>query len=601
MRLALAFFFVGSILLAQVPPVDSRNTEIPNTDTHFIPKAFWRHASHGTLAEWETRKKSLRGQILSAGGMDPMFPKTPLNAQVFGKVDREGYSIEKVLLETMPGYFVGGNLYRPRGKGGKFPGVLRTHGHWVHGRLENTELCSNPGFGISMARQGYVVFAWDMVGWNDTKQTIHEFGGNREYLWGFTPLGLQLWNSTRALDFLTSLPDVDPERVGMTGASGGGSQTFILSAVDDRVKVTAPVNMVSAIMQGGSPCENAPNLRLDTYNVEIAALTAPRPMILVSSPWDQSRNTMHEEAVVTRGIYSLYDKEPNLDAVQIEAQHNYNRLSREAVYRFFGHFLLPMPGNIMLREKPFVAENDEDMLALAGRKLPPNALDYEGIFREWRDISRKQTEETRDLDVLQQRLIYALGADTAPRVLHEIEGDRMQLTRYNRRDRVAGLWHAGKGMPLLVVNPEGAAAAWKTAPVLSAIAAGRPVIAIDAFQTGSAVAVRDRSHRYFLTFNKSDDANRVQDILTTLAYLRSEGHAKVELKGTGKAGIWTLFAAAVSPGDLALDADTVGFKGTDDDFLNKFFVPVIQRAGGLDAAMRITAKYRSPVGRAAGQ
>jgi len=593
-RALLVCGFLAHIATAQVPPTDARNTEIPNTDTHFTPKAFWRHASHGTLAEWEARKKYLKGQILSAAGMDPMFPKIPPNAQVFGKLERDGYSIEKVLLETMPGYYLGGSLYRPRGKGGKFPGVLRAHGHWVHGRLENTELCSNPGFGISMARQGYVVFAWDMVGWNDTKQTVHEFGGPREYLWGFTPLGLQLWNSTRALDFLSSLPDVDHERIGMTGASGGGSQTFLLGAVDDRVKVTAPVNMVSAIMQGGSPCENAPNLRLDTYNVELAALTAPRPSIIVSSPWDQSRNSLHEESVAIRGIYSLYGQSPRLDAVQVEAQHNYNRSSREAVYRFFGRFLLPTPGDIMLSEQAFVVDKDEDMLALAGRKLPPNALDYEGIFRQWREISRRQTEETQDLSVLRQRLAYALGADPSPRVQFQIADDQIQLTRYNRLDRVAGLWHKGTGTPLLVVHPEGSAAAWKSKPVQAAIAAGRPVMAIDAFQTGSAVAVRDRSHRYFLTFNKSDDANRVQDILTALAFLRSQGSAKAELKGTGSAGIWSLFAAAVAPGDLVLDAETSGFSGSDEDYLKKFFVPVIQRAGGLDAAMRITAKFRTP-------
>jgi dienelactone hydrolase len=233
---------------------------------------------------------------------------------------------------------------------------LRAHGHWIHGRLEDAELCSNPGFGISMARQGYIVFAYDMVGYNDTRQTPHEFGTPQEYLWGFGPLGLQLWDSTRALDFLQSLPDVDPDQIGMTGASGGGTQTFLLSAVDDRVKVCAPVNMVSAIMQGGSACENAPNLRNDTYNVEIAAMMAPRPMILVSSQWDQSRNTMTEESVVIRGIYSLFARRENLEAVQIEAQHNYNRASREAVYRFFGEHFGKTPAEIMTSEQPFTAE-----------------------------------------------------------------------------------------------------------------------------------------------------------------------------------------------------------------------------------------------------
>ena len=92
-----------------------------------------------------------------------------------------------------------------------------------------------------------------MVGYTDTTQTPHVFGGPREELWSFGPLGLQLWNSIRVIDFLQSLPDVDPDRIAATGASGGGTQTFLLTAVDDRVKVSAPVNMISAIMQGGSP------------------------------------------------------------------------------------------------------------------------------------------------------------------------------------------------------------------------------------------------------------------------------------------------------------------------------------------------------------
>ncbi|MEO8025949.1 MAG: acetylxylan esterase, partial [Bryobacteraceae bacterium] len=302
---------LSGLTFAQVPPTDSRNTEIPDTDTHFVPKAFWRHASHGTLSQWEQRKKFLRGQGLSAAGLDPMPEKTPLHPQIFGRLERDGYTVEKVLLETMPGFFLGGNLYRPSGRASKFPAILYAHGHFKQGRLENTvpsspgytHLASTPGFGINMARMGFVVFAWDMVGWNDTKQTPHEFGGPNENLWSFTPMALQLWNSTRALDFVESLPDVDASRIGMTGASGGGSQTFFLTAIDDRIKASAPVNMVSAIMQGGSPCENAPNLRFETYNVEIAAIMAPRPMLIVSSPWDQSRNTGGEEYVVIRGIY----------------------------------------------------------------------------------------------------------------------------------------------------------------------------------------------------------------------------------------------------------------------------------------------------------
>ena len=145
-----------------------------------------------------------------------------------------------------------------------------------------------------------------MVGFNDTVQTPHSFRGWEEDLWSFNPMGLQLWNSIRAVDYLQSLPGVEARRIAVTGASGGGTQTFLLAAVDDRVGYAAPVNMVSAYMQGGDPCEEAPGLRLDTFNVEIAAMMAPRPMLLVSSTRDWTRHTPVEEFPEIRRIYELY-------------------------------------------------------------------------------------------------------------------------------------------------------------------------------------------------------------------------------------------------------------------------------------------------------
>jgi hypothetical protein len=363
--------------------------------------------------------------------------------------------------------------------------------------------------------------------------------------------------------------------------------------VDDRIKVAAPVNMVSSVMQGGSPCENAPNLRIDTYNVEITALAAPRPMLLVASPWDQSRNTPSEIYVPTRGIYYLYGKTHNVEAVEIEAQHNYNRESREAVYRFFGKHLLNETDPTKFQERPMTIEKPADMLVLNGRKLPENARTYEQIFEFWREMAVSQSEQTRDLTMLRKRLALSLSAELPVRLLTENTGqDGIVIGRADRRDRIAGEWHPGSGSPLLFVHSDGAAAARTNREVQAALAAKRPVLLIDAFQTGRAVAMRDRSGRYFLTFNKSDDANRVQDILTSLAFLRRLSKERIELRGTEKAGVWCLFAAAVSNADLILKVDLGGFTGKDEDFLRSFFVPGIQRAGGLDAAHRLTARMR---------
>ncbi|HEY2012789.1 MAG TPA: hypothetical protein VGH38_04775, partial [Bryobacteraceae bacterium] len=152
---------------AQIPAQDARNLNLPNTDFHFQAKTY------RTLAEWQAHKEHLRKQILSAAGLLPLFPKSDLHPQVFGRIENGDYSIEKVLLETLPGYYLGGNLYRPLKPAppGGFPAVLSPHGHWNYGRLEHTTLASVPARAINLARQGYVVFAYDMVGYNDTIQT----------------------------------------------------------------------------------------------------------------------------------------------------------------------------------------------------------------------------------------------------------------------------------------------------------------------------------------------------------------------------------------------------------------------------------------------
>ena len=200
---------------AQIPAQDERNTNIPNTDTHFVPKTY------KTLAEWEARKQALRTQILSAAGLLPAFPKNDLHPQIFGRIKNRDCSIEKVLLETLPGYYLAGNLYRPLkpAPAGGFPAIISPHGHWTYGRLENTDIASVPARAMNLARQGYVVFSYDMVGYDDTIQTPHDFGDKPvEELWAFGPFGLQLWNSIRAIDFLEKLPDVNPQMIGATGA-----------------------------------------------------------------------------------------------------------------------------------------------------------------------------------------------------------------------------------------------------------------------------------------------------------------------------------------------------------------------------------------------
>jgi dienelactone hydrolase len=557
---------------ASIPATDSRNTNVPNTDTHFTMPVYH------SRAEWEARASALREQILFAAGLMPMPEKNPLNAQVFGRIDKNGYSVEKVLLETMPGYYVGGNLYQPRGKSGPFPAIVTPHGHWAYGRLENSINCSAPGRCINLARQGYVVFSWDMVGYNDTLQTSHAFGGPREQLWGFGPLGLQLWNAIRAVDFISSLPDVDPQRIAATGESGGATQTFLLQAIDRRIRWSSPVNMISAIMQGGSPCENAPGLRVGTNNMEIGALMAPRPMLMVAATGDWTKDTPRQEYPALQSIYKLFDAEPQLEMVQFDAPHNYNKDSREAVYKFFAKRMLNAdPQSKDFAEKGFTPEKPADLLALHNRTLPANALTYDQLVTQWIAEAHKQNDSA---PVRAERLKLALHSEWPAKVLEERNGEKIVLSREGVGDRVAGIWIAGEKPVTIVVHPGGAAAGRFLAE------RGRSTLLLTAFQTGDSVAPRDRSHQHFLTFNKTDDAERVQDILTAMAWTKQD---HVRLVCEGNAALWCTLAAAVAPIKVELHANAIDFNGRDEEFIQRCFIPGIQRAGGWRAALKLTA------------
>ena len=552
-------FVVWMMLSMAIPQQDSRDVDTAGTNTHFAPP------SVSTREAWDKRKIVLRKQILSAAGLYPIPNRTPLNPRVFGRVVNRDCTIEKVLLETMPGYYLGGNLYRPLRNSGRGPAVLIPHGHWVYGRLENQPLYSGPALGINLARQGYVVFEWDMVGFNDTIQTPHAFGNPAEQLWSFGPFGLQLWNSMRALDFVAALDDVDPMRIGMTGASGGATQTIMLAAVDDRIRAAAPVNMVSLIMQGGDFCENAPGLRLGTNNVEIAALFAPKPMLLVSATGDWTRNTPLEEYPAIRRIYKLYGKEDNVETLQLDAPHNFNKENREAVYRFFGKQLLHDPDAAKFSEKGIQAEMLQNMLVLAGRGLPDGALSYEQVFKAWRKMTFPETDA-------RERLRLAMAVEWPEQVVSESDGPRVVLSRAGVGDRVEGNFRDGKGTPLLIVGSYS-----------GRVAPGQPVLSIQS--TVPAAAAPSIPH--FLTFHRSDDARRAQDVLTALAWLHQRQGGTIDVAVIAPKAVYAGFAAAVSPIPVHVVGGLENFGGTDEDFLQSFDVPGIQRAGGVAAARQL--------------
>lgn len=615
---ALTLFAVSLFPQAMTqPPPDSRAV-IRHVDMKYTMPEF------RTKEEWSARKESLRRQILVAAGLWPAPFKCPLNAQAFGRLERKGYSIEKVYFESYPGFFVTGNLYRPLGKSGPFPAVLSPHGHWAYGRLQNSELCSVPARCITLARQGFVVFSYDMVGYLDSRQVDHRIRGEREALWGFGSLGLHLWNSIRSVDFLESLEDVDRQRIACTGASGGGTQTFLLTAVDDRIATSAPVNMISAHMQGGDVCENAPNLRIDTNNMEIAAMMAPRPMLMVSATGDWTKDTLEIEFPAIRKIYRLLGVEDRLSAVQVRAEHNYNKESREHVYRWLARW---MQGKVLggaQLEKDIKVEFPPDLLVFYGRSLPDNAKSQSQLVEDYIRSAAAVIESLKPVDAetwgkfrdaLGPALRYSLMAEYPAAGEVEAEVPKLSnsaqwktgkffLTRSGKADRVpVTMWLPGANATyrqgILLVHPRGSQAfEAEGAPgalVSGLLKKGSTVLAPDLFNTGSASWQRAAEYAFFTGYNRTDDANRVQDVLTSLAYLRSQsGSLPIKVVGFEKAGLWCLLARSLADDDAAFALDAGRFDSTSDAaFLRQLNIPGIRRAGDLRSAAILNV--RSPL------
>lgn len=593
---------------AEIPARDSRNVRVHHTDEHYTFGEY-------TRSQWEDRAEFLRQQILFSSGLLPLPRKEPLNPLTGPEIVHEDYSVTSVLLETYPGYFLGGNLYRPVGRQGPFPAMVSPHGHWRYGRFENSELNSVPARAISFARQGYVAFAYDMVGWNDTMQAPHGFAGPREELWLFGTLGLQLWNSIRVVDYLVSLPDVDQGRIGVTGASGGGTQAFLLAAVDDRIGYSAPVNMVSFQMQGGSRCENAPLLRVGTNNVEIAAAFAPKPQLLVAATGDWTVNVPDQEFPAVQNVYRLLDAEANVEWKRFDSPHNYHKDSREAVYAFFGKHILGDADASRFLERSSRPEQLSSLLYLWGRPLPDGAVSFEELVRQRITASEEDTLALAVHDeatlkragiAFKERLELALLPDVPSQdavLAQHVKGEELLLGRRGAGDRIPAKFvnaDSRNAPPSLIVHPSGKGAAEQSEIGKALIERGGPVLLVDAFQTGAAAEERDiagagrNAERYYHVFNRSDDANRVQDILTALAFLRqSQGVDGVNLIGLGRAGLWALLAASVDGAVNTVVADLDNFDAADDSaYVEALFVPGLRRAGDFRAVATMLSGSR---------
>jgi dienelactone hydrolase len=620
-------------------PEDRRLEPLKDVDTYapFEPPT--------TPEAWAQRAELVRRQILVATGLWPMPTPAPFQAVVHGLVDRGDYTVEKVYFQSFPGHYVTGNLYRPKGKSGRLPGVLCPHGHWPGGRfydigLEEVRKQISRGEErfevggrsplqsrcVQLARMGAVVFHYDMLGYADSTQISHDvahrFAAQRPEMetlerWGLfsaqaeqhlqSVMGIQTYNSVRALDWISQLPDVDPARIAVTGASGGGTQTLILTAVDPRPIVSFPVVMVSTAYQGGCTCENCSLLRVGTGNVEISGLTAPRALGIVGAD-DWTRDIM------TKGypqLRTLYDMLGVADKVMarglVQFPHNYNYVSREVMYQFFNKHLqmgLPEP----------VVEEDYRPLTIAEMSVwdadhprPAGGDDYE------RELLAVMTAgATAQIAALKPHDSPSWNKyrEVVGGAIDAIVGRQLPaagaITAAERASRDCGAWTESKllirnaaeeeEVPAILLEPkqsnhrtliwlceQGKAGLYgdDNQPLAEArklLAAGTTIVAPDLVYQGEFLAdgqplakmpqVKMKSPRQFLGFtlgyNRALCAERAHDVLSIVSWLRHREAPKVEtvmLLGQSGAAPWAALALAQAPGAIDRAAiDTAGFR-----------------------------------------
>jgi hypothetical protein len=337
--LLVAFFWTSLSLPGTLQEKSDQKAEL--CQGYYFSEAAARHQlaefsrSFSSRDEWTERARRVREGLLRGAGLLPPPRKCGLNPIVHSRREYRDYTVENVAFESLSGFFVTGNLYRPRSGPPPYPAVLCPHGHFTapngggRFRPDMQFRCA------TLARMGAIVFSYDMVGWGDSTQTTHEHP---------LVLALQLWSSIRCLDFLESLSEVNSSRIGMTGASGGGTQTFLLSAVDPRVAVSVPVVMVSAHFFGGCNCESGMPIHRSrfhtTNNADIAALAAPRPQLLISCGEDWTKNNPEVEFPYLQRVYRLFGAADAVENVHLAGEgHDFGPSKRAAACKFLARHL----------------------------------------------------------------------------------------------------------------------------------------------------------------------------------------------------------------------------------------------------------------------
>lgn len=613
-----------------------------------------------SVEAWRESSEEIRRIMMVSLGLWPLPTPTPLNPVIHGRVHMGDYTLEKVYFESFPGFFVTGNLYRPLGMKGPRPTVLSPHGHFPGGRfidegqdevrrriVRGGERFENGGRSfmqarcVQLARMGCVVFHYDMIGYGDSQQisleVAHKFPRSRVPIAAApqsglysadaelrlqSVMGLHTYNGIRALDFLETLSDVDMSRLAVTGGSGGGTQTFMLCAVDSRPLVSVPAVIVGATRQGGCTCEHTCGLRWGTYNLDFTALHAPKPMLLISA--DDSTRTMPENGFPElQQLYTLFDAKTSIGhRAHLHFPHNYNYVSRSAMYQWINRHL-------DLREKEPIVESDYHRLSKddltvwnESHPSPPEELTFtDRLLEQWKQDTQSQIRGWFPSDMIsfspfQAKLREAWRILLRHRPDHDFGVSVTKLKVETRSDyqaswgllRYQTIDQHQAAIPMVLLKPlktlitktvlwvsrDGKAALFDAdgglkSGVRKLIQSGVAVIGLDLLYQGEFLLSSDEPVKnrilpgedafasWTYCYNLPLFAQRTHDILAAAAWAQQEitSSSELFLFGIEGGGLWCAAALAVDGGLIDGAAiDTEGFRFSSlTDIYDASFVP----------------------------
>ena len=290
----------------------------------------WLSSLYNDRSSWEARKDSLRREVRQLLGIDQLLPLCAQEAPRYTKIRKfDGYSVQNFCLKTVNGHTVCGSIYAPLSKG-KHSLIICPNGHFTNGRYGTVQ---QQRLG-TLARMGAVCVDYDLWGWGESADEV----GKEAHQTAEAHV-MQALNGIRILDWMIQRKDVDTQRVGVNGGSGGGTQTVLLTVLDDRYTAANPVVSMSSWFDGGCPCESGMPIQLaggGTCNAELAAMFAPRPMMVVSDGGDWTSTTPEVEFPYLQRIYGFYNAQDKVSNIHLpKERHDFGPNKRNAVYRFF--------------------------------------------------------------------------------------------------------------------------------------------------------------------------------------------------------------------------------------------------------------------------